>query len=253
MELVKAISKWEFEKKFPEISTYGIDWTQIFLENGTILLDSEWNGETYNSLCADGVKRSYKPVYKKNGVDNFEVIGCEEVVGYEEHVQKVDEIAICYKNIPLFSVRLENIGRFTSAVEEVHKYLKLKAAPVESEENQDILRENYLTTLCPFILREDGKYFIDEDELTFEMEGGLHEQSNILMRLRIGKRKGEKMNNREFIATGNKERVGNMMCEMITHGELCERYCEGCNEAKWNCTNAVMKMLDAEVDKAYID
>lgn len=87
MELIKEISKEEFEKKFPEISTYGIDGTQKFLENGTILLDSEWNGEEYNSLCPDGIKRCYKPVYKETGVDDFEEAEYErKLIGYEETI-----------------------------------------------------------------------------------------------------------------------------------------------------------------------
>lgn len=80
MELIKAISKEEFKKKFPQINTYGINWTQIFLENGTILLDSEWNGETYYSRCADGIKRCYKPVYKEKDTDDFEIVGYDESI-----------------------------------------------------------------------------------------------------------------------------------------------------------------------------
>lgn len=80
MSLIREISKEEFKRKFSRISTYGIDWTQKFLENGTILLDSEWNGEEYNSLCPDGIKRCYKPVYKEVDADNFEIIGYEETI-----------------------------------------------------------------------------------------------------------------------------------------------------------------------------
>lgn len=78
--MIREISKREFEKKFPEINTCGINWTQKFLENGVILLDSEWNGEEYDTLCSDGVKRCYKPVYKQFDEDDFEVIGYEETV-----------------------------------------------------------------------------------------------------------------------------------------------------------------------------
>lgn len=80
MELIKEISKEEFEKRFPEVSTYGIDWTETFLENGVILLDSDWNGEEYCSLCPDGVKRWYRPVYEELGDDEFEIIGYEETI-----------------------------------------------------------------------------------------------------------------------------------------------------------------------------
>lgn len=61
------------------------------------------------------------------------------------------------------------------------------------------------------------------------------------------------MTNREFIATGSKEKVSNMMCEMLAHGGLCKKYCKGCAEAKWDCKKATEKMLDAEVEKCYLN
>lgn len=76
-------------------------------------------------------------------------------------------IFVCYKDTPLFSVK---INSFTSVVNEVYKALKLKPVRLEREENQKILREKYLTTLYPFILRENGKYFIDEEKLTFQFK-----------------------------------------------------------------------------------
>lgn len=43
--MLKEINKAEFEKKIPEISTYGIDmYSPVYLENGVILIDTEWNG-----------------------------------------------------------------------------------------------------------------------------------------------------------------------------------------------------------------
>lgn len=61
------------------------------------------------------------------------------------------------------------------------------------------------------------------------------------------------MTNREFIATGTEEKVGNMMTEMIAHGRLCKEYCKGCNKSKWDCGEAVKKMLKTEVDKCYLN
>lgn len=85
-------------------------------------------------------------------------------------------IFICYKSTPLFSVK---INRFTSVGREVYKHLKLKAVQLGRRENQEIVRENqeilqenYLTALYPFILKENGKYFIDEENLTFQFEKG---------------------------------------------------------------------------------
>lgn len=76
-------------------------------------------------------------------------------------------IFVCYKNTPLFSVK---ISSFTSVVNEVYEALKLEPVRLEREENQKILKEKYLTTLYPFILRENGKYFIDEEKLTFQFK-----------------------------------------------------------------------------------
>lgn len=55
------------------------------------------------------------------------------------------------------------------------------------------------------------------------------------------------MTNREFIATGTEDKVGIMMMEMIAHGRLCRDYCKGCNESKWNCSEAIKKMLKSDV------
>ena len=46
--MLKAITRKEFEKDFPYVSTYGLDEVApIFLENGEILIAPEWNGERY--------------------------------------------------------------------------------------------------------------------------------------------------------------------------------------------------------------
>lgn len=77
--MIREISKKEFEEKFPEISTYGINWTQVFLENGVILLDSEWNGEEYIVRGLDGSEKVYTPVYSEVDEDEFEIVGYEEI------------------------------------------------------------------------------------------------------------------------------------------------------------------------------
>ena len=73
--MIKEITKSEFEKRFPEVSTYGFDNTANYLEDGTILLDSEWNGEEY---IVD--EKSYKPVFEwDKEADQGTTIGFEEV------------------------------------------------------------------------------------------------------------------------------------------------------------------------------
>ena len=57
--VIKEITIEEFEKKFPEVSIYSLWKTANYLEDGTILLPSEWNGDEY---IVDG--KSYKPIFK---------------------------------------------------------------------------------------------------------------------------------------------------------------------------------------------
>ena len=73
MDIIEEISKAEFEKKFPDISTYGLDmYMPAYLENGIILIDREWNGERYIINNMEIV-----PVYEDNDGD-FEIIGYYE-------------------------------------------------------------------------------------------------------------------------------------------------------------------------------
>ena len=72
MDILQEISKEDFEKEFPEKSLYNLSFP-ILLENGAVLLDSEWNGEYYLS---DGSE--YAPIYKEVG-DDVEIIGYYEV------------------------------------------------------------------------------------------------------------------------------------------------------------------------------
>lgn len=73
MDIIEPIRKEEFEEKFPESSTYGISWTETFLENGVILLNSKWNGEHYFSN-----DKEYAPVYNEVEEDDTEIIGYYE-------------------------------------------------------------------------------------------------------------------------------------------------------------------------------
>ena len=73
MDILEEISKAEFKERFPEISAYGTDIFNVFLEDGTILWYSDWNGEEYMVN-----EKVYKPFYKQNGEDDFETIGYYE-------------------------------------------------------------------------------------------------------------------------------------------------------------------------------
>lgn len=46
--MLKGLTLTEFKEKFPQVSTYGLeDPLNVFLENGEILIEREWNGEKY--------------------------------------------------------------------------------------------------------------------------------------------------------------------------------------------------------------
>lgn len=65
IDILMEISKTDFLKRFPDKSLYGLD-NPILLEDGAILLSSEWNGYEYHS---DG--HIYRPYY----LYNTEIIG----------------------------------------------------------------------------------------------------------------------------------------------------------------------------------
>lgn len=73
--MLKEITMDEFQKRFPEISTYGTHcMSEVFLEDGTILWEQDWNGEEYN----DGERR-FRRVYEETEDGFFEIIGYEEI------------------------------------------------------------------------------------------------------------------------------------------------------------------------------
>lgn len=75
MDILEEITMADFERKFQEISTYWLEQKfPVFLENGAILLQSEWNGEHYFS---DG--KEYAPLYNEVEEDDSEIIGFYEI------------------------------------------------------------------------------------------------------------------------------------------------------------------------------
>lgn len=60
MDMLEIISRDEFLEKFPNHPyAYNYAWDETYLENGVVLLSSEWNGYEYHS---DG--KTYRPVYQ---------------------------------------------------------------------------------------------------------------------------------------------------------------------------------------------
>ena len=74
MDVIEEITKAEFEEKFPEVSTYGLDiYMPVFLENGIVCIEKEWNGEQYSTD-----KGIIVPVYEEVEEDDFQIIGYYE-------------------------------------------------------------------------------------------------------------------------------------------------------------------------------
>lgn len=74
MDVLQEISKSEFENKFPDISTYGLEQNSpVYLENGIICIDTEWNGYQYSTD-----KGTIIPVYEEVEEDDFQIIGYYE-------------------------------------------------------------------------------------------------------------------------------------------------------------------------------
>lgn len=76
MDILEKLDIAEFEKKYPDISTYGLDNSllNVFLEDGTILLQDDWNGYEYIS---EG--KIYRCVYELINDDDWNVVGYYEV------------------------------------------------------------------------------------------------------------------------------------------------------------------------------
>ena len=70
--MLKGLTLAEFKERFPQVRTYGLeDPLNVFLENGEILIEREWNGEKY--ILENG--KSYRPVYRQLDEDNYTIIG----------------------------------------------------------------------------------------------------------------------------------------------------------------------------------
>ena len=70
-DVLSELSRKEFEEKFPDKNTCNLSqFPPVFLENGEVLIQKEWNGECYNTGS-----KNYYPVYNQCDEDDFEIIG----------------------------------------------------------------------------------------------------------------------------------------------------------------------------------
>lgn len=72
--ILEELTKTEFTKRFPNEFIDGFTGLITYLENGAMLLDSEWNGESYCTI--EG--KCYKPLYHANNSSQTEIIGFYE-------------------------------------------------------------------------------------------------------------------------------------------------------------------------------
>lgn len=83
--MLNEITKKEFEERYPEVSTYGLEaYSPVYLENGVVLIDREWNGEVYTVKDEKGKERTFRPVLETEPVGDDGEVSQWEIIGYEE-------------------------------------------------------------------------------------------------------------------------------------------------------------------------
>ena len=82
--MIREITKKEFGERFPEVSTYGVEQLMpVFLDNGVVLTEDEWNGEVYTVL-ENEKERTFKPVQEPDVTDDDGEVLQWKTTGYEE-------------------------------------------------------------------------------------------------------------------------------------------------------------------------
>lgn len=83
--MLKEITRVEFEQRYPGVSTYGLEREMpVYLEDGAILINREWNGEDYCGVVnASGEKHNYRPVQEPTEFDEDGEPMQWETLGYE--------------------------------------------------------------------------------------------------------------------------------------------------------------------------
>ena len=82
--MISEIEKEKFEERYPEVNTYGLEpYSPVYLENGVVLIDQDWNGEVY--IVTDNKdERIFRPVQEPDDIDDDGEILHWKTVGYEE-------------------------------------------------------------------------------------------------------------------------------------------------------------------------
>lgn len=83
--MIKELTEKEFAERYPKEMIYGLEnHTPVYLDNGVILIDTEWNGEVY-TIKKDGREISYRPIQEPISFDEDGEADMWEIIGYEEH------------------------------------------------------------------------------------------------------------------------------------------------------------------------
>lgn len=82
--MIKEIVRKEFEKRYPEVYISDAGQVAAYLENGVVLTESEWNGESYTVKDENGAEKRYRPVEEPTETDENGEVLQYDVVGYEE-------------------------------------------------------------------------------------------------------------------------------------------------------------------------
>lgn len=83
--IIRTVKAIVFEERYPEVSTYGLEaYSPVYLENGVVLIDKEWNGEVYTVKDEEGKERTYRPVQEPDEVDDDGEVLQWKTTGYEE-------------------------------------------------------------------------------------------------------------------------------------------------------------------------
>lgn len=82
--MMKEIGRQEFEKRYPEVYISDAGQVTAYLENGVVLLNNEWNGESYTVKDENGAEKRYRPVEEPTETDEDGEVVQWDIVGYEE-------------------------------------------------------------------------------------------------------------------------------------------------------------------------
>lgn len=82
--IIKEMARKEFEERYPEVYISDVGQVAAYLENGVVLAESEWNGESYTVKDKKGVEKRYRPVEQPSETDEDGEVVQWDIVGYEE-------------------------------------------------------------------------------------------------------------------------------------------------------------------------